>query len=814
MPLVFLALLTAFAAAETPAEPDTTDLAQYFGFTEMEILKLQHGFSRPIVVDLNRDGLNDIIVTNNRKARIELLLQKKDFQPGQDITLDPETEDINDIFGKERNWRFKRVSYPLDVEARSLVVAHLNYDDFLDLAFVAPDGLYLVFQEAPDPAAANTDSPAGPLPNWRPPRKIDIRDAQKSSRAFTAGDLNHDGKTDLALLAGDGVYLLTQNDDGAIPEPVKYHSSSNQLKQIDIADLNADGRNDLVLLTSTHEEHPLRVRFQTDAGHLGPELRYRLPAPTVLELAPLTAGDRRYIFSVSRRGGRVLVSTLDDKPHEDQPAIYTLPLPATGKAGKRDTVAADLDADGLLDLVVSDPTRAEFLLFRADPETSLTTPETFPGLKDMAKLVAGDLDGSGRAAIVALSLEEKIIALTRLDSQTGRLTFPQTIPVVGQPQAFDLADIDNDNKLDLVYIARQEDPNNEHKHKFFLRTVMALGQKSAPVGPTLELTELKDRPLDLRAADIDHDGRTDIMVVPSYADEPLLLIRQTSPGDFAQETSDDIHSGLVTQVYPRSLTFAPLGPDGSTAALLVRRNFARALCFDDQKGWRVIDQYPAPDPGSNLTTAFATQLAKGDPLTIVAYDSARAKLALLSRRDDGTYRTTRQIEIGSIDTQKILSGNFGGRSPMSLLLCGAGNIVRLPLDDGAGQLRQIATFEPDIKGGSFGALTVGDINSDAAPDVVLCEQGRHHVQILTFNDQAELLSACKFKVFEQPRGEQESHYKEGRSATGGHPRTATLADVTNDTKPDLILQVHDRIIIYPQDSRAPRLPDDTSELSF
>ncbi len=92
---------------------------------------------------------------------------------------------------------------------------------------------------------------------------------------------------------------------------------------------------------------------------------------------------------------------------------------------------------------------------------------------------------------------------------------------------------------------------------------------------------------------------------------------------------------------------------------------------------------------------------------------------------------------------------------------------------------------------------MGDVNGDGAPDVVFCEQVRHHVQVLSFDENAQLADACKFKVFEEhPHNSDRS---QGRSTNSGEPRHVLVQDVTGDGRSDLILLVHDRIIVYPQD---------------
>lgn len=769
-----------------------SDLGQYFGFGPMETLKLQWQFGAPIVADLNHDGLNDLIVLNNRKARIELLLQKKNFQPGRAIAPEIENNDINDIFGQERNWRFKRISFPLDVAAVNLVVTDLNHDTFADLAFYAKDGLRIALQEPAKKSGEEFDSPRPPV--WSSTQRIDIRGGLTGKKALAAGDLNGDQLTDLVLLTNDGFFLITQKTDHSLAQPVKYHTVARRLKQVEIADVNADGRNDLILLSATQDTYPLRIRLQNPDGQLGPETRQHIPAPLALEMKQLADDAPSYFFSISQQGGRVMISALPAQPDSEDYPLYTYPLPATEKVEHRDIISADVNGDGLLDVVVSDPSRAEFLLYCAHPETSLTTPESFPGLKDMRKLCAGVLDNSQKDTLVVLSYEEKIIALTRL--QNSRLTFPETVAIIGEPQAMDLADINNDKKLDLVYLAKEKD-KKKSRDTYTLRTILSLARAESSGGPTLELPQIKDRPSDLRVADIDHDSRPDVMIIQPYG--PLLLLRQQESLTFSAEANNTMHAGLVSKVSPQSLSIAALGPKQSPAALLVRKNFARALIFNAQQGWQVVDQYQAAQPQSNLIAAHACRLQPNGPIHIVTYDQAYQKLALFASQPDGTYRIDKQIEVGPVSTKKILAGNFGGNTPVSLLLCGSKQLIRIPVIEQTYSLRRLADFEPDIKDGRYGALAVGDINHDNGPDIVLCEQARHHVEILTFDTRARLVSATKFKVFEQPPALDESPYDEGRRKDAGQPRSATIADVTGDGKNDLILQVHDRIIIYPQE---------------
>ena len=143
----------------------------------------------------------------------------------------------------------------------------------------------------------------------------------------------------------------------------------------------------------------------------------------------------------------------DRFPEKDLP-VLTYPLPKTEKGEKRDIVTGDLDGDSILDVVVTDPERAEFLLYRGDREVGLQGPEYFPGFKDMRKLCIGDLQGKGHDAVIALSVDEKLIGISQL--QKGRLSFPKIVDIEGKPQAMEVADLNGDGKLDLAYISQEK----------------------------------------------------------------------------------------------------------------------------------------------------------------------------------------------------------------------------------------------------------------------------------------------------------------------------------------------------------------------
>lgn len=160
--------VVSFTAASQQGEPN--DLSAYYGFGEMEIIKLDWQIGALRIADFNRDGRNDIAIANNRKARIELLIQKAGIEPAEaPVAVDPQDIDINAINPPSR---FDKQPVAVSQKIYSLACGDLNSDGLPDLAYYGePKGLYIILQRA-DGGAEDESAAGGAKLSWRTRKKI------------------------------------------------------------------------------------------------------------------------------------------------------------------------------------------------------------------------------------------------------------------------------------------------------------------------------------------------------------------------------------------------------------------------------------------------------------------------------------------------------------------------------------------------------------------------------------------------------------------------------------------------------------------
>ena len=805
---IVIIFISSFSSNVSVGQADFNDISAYYGFEEIEIIKLDWGIKDLRIADFNGDGRNDIAVVNNRKAKIELLVQKEAIGPGEtEVTVDPGDRDVNIITPPTS---FEKQSVAVPQKVYSLVCGDLNSDGMTDLAFYGdPRGLYVILQKAGETEA---DKPKSL--NWRTKKKIKIDDGLLTSNMLVCADLNNDGADDLALAGRDVVYIVVQEEAGSLAEPVKYPTSAQTLS-VKVGDLNGDNINDLILLTNDNEK-PAHVRFGLKTGQMGPQVQFFIERPFTYELHDIDeiAGDE--ILAVDGVSGRLTCYKFaaEKQKDADWPILF-YPL-ASGQADtKRDLAVDDFDGDGLADVTISDPGAAELILYKHTAGLGLAEPVRFPAFADIVSLSAADIDDNGKTELAVLSVKERVLGISQFEDD--RLSFPKPIDLTGEPVAMELADVDSDGSVDCLYISKDDNDIRTLRTIYDLaaaeqlRTGLArskgkksqIAEKAGETGPALELKKLTSNPDGLKVLDVDQDGLRDVLIFVSY--ELPILARQVEKRKFEIIDSPRAQMSLIKDASLRSIAVANVDGKAGRELLVAQKNFARSLVFSDGQRWSVIDQYNAKSPENQISAVAAFDINAEnlrDKLAIMLLDGQKGQLQILETSlADKTYRVETELDVGKWNSAPHLKMLFAplthGEAKSILLFDSEKFALITPLSGGnvAQHLEQQFSYETKIKEGTYGNLTAGDINSDGRTDIIMVEYKRNHMEILALDAGVKPIPAMRFMIFEQ------KSYRDskGRVKPTVEPRELKVADVTSDGKDDLVTVIHDRIIIYPQD---------------
>jgi hypothetical protein len=766
-PAVLAALAFAFAFA-VRAENATNS----FGFTGPEIFPIDDQIDLLHVADLDGDGLNDLIVANNLRSKINLLYNQTG-KTNRTAAVPARKLEINEL---PPDARFRIDSIPTDERMGSMVVADLNGDGRPDIAF---------YGDAKDLEVIYNEGTNG----WSEPKRWHIADGQLNVNALAEGDLNGDGRTDLVLLGDNGsFYYLPQLPDHTLGEPQKIPCSGTP-KSVQIVDVDGDGRNDL-LLVDWDSPMPLRFRLQNAAGQLGPEIYFRAPPLRSFCVDTLEGGTKNYIVTIARDSGRATVSQFTRQPAEVLSGAFRrgqfqiLPLNKTD-AAQRGLLWADVNGDERPDLLVAEPASGQLSVYLQQPDGSLAPPRTFPTLAGVSQLAAADWNGDGHPDIFLLSRDENAVGVAQFD-KNGRLPFPTLIPFDGKPLVMAVGALKPGAKPSLCVIV-----DKDGRRSLVTRT--ADGKiRTQKLGENF-----KSNPTALAIQDVNQDGRPDLVVLIPY--EKIKVLLQKSNGDFEEEDVDP-PGGAIEQPW---LASADVDGDGRPELLLPQKNFVRAVVLEqeaktpgstNQPDWvfRVKDQINGAADDSRIVGATAVRNGKDGAPAMFLLDAEHKQLTLCERDAAGVWRVSRNVELPVADFSGLQSVALGGTNIQSVAFLGQNAVAWLPLGGDVWELTALDGYDTPIKDGYLNDVVAGDLNNTGRKDLVFLETGKNYLDLVTFDSHHKLVPANRWQVFEQ-------HTFRGAANALPEPREALVADVTGDGKNDLIVLVHDRILVYPQE---------------
>lgn len=754
--------------------------ASRFGFTGREIFPIENQISQLHVADLDGDGLNDVVVVNNARSKLNLLYN----QTGKtNLAAKPKPTGKREPNELPPDARFRVESIASEKRIAALAVTDLNSDGRPDLVYYGePRELIVLYNEG-----ANV---------WSAPKRWPIDDGQLTQNALATGDLNGDSRTDLALLSENCVYVLAQKADHALGEPQKLPVSGT-VKSIQVVDVDGDGRSDL-LLVDWEDRNPFRFRRQKPDGSLGPEL-YFAAAPIRSYWADnLGASSKTQVITIAQYSGRAKISEFTRKPAEAlsgsfaQGQLQVWPLTRTDKA-RRGLLWADVNGDSLPDLLVAEPESGQVSLALQQPDGSLPAPTPFPTLAGISDLAVADWSGDGKPEIFMLSADERQVGVARLDEEQ-RLPFPTLIPLEGRPLALAVGKLRAGTQAILAVLV-EPDAKGDQEARRLLVTRAADGKTR-----TQKLSkDFKANPTTLAFYDADQDGLADLVALMPY--EKVKILRQVAGQDF--EELDVAPPGGAQELAQPWLGAADIDGDGKHELLLAQKNFLRAVVLQreaplaastNHSAWTFAVKEQINGAGSNSRLAGAAAVPNGTNAvaSLFLLDAERKALTLCERDRGGVWQVVRNLPLPVSAFTRLQPLAVGAGQTNAVALLGLNAVACLPLAGQVWELTDLDSYETPIKDGYLTDVVSGDLDSDGRKDLVFLETARNYLDLVLFDAGHKLVPANRWQVFEE-------RTFRGRRSDFREPREAAVADVTGDGKNDLIIIVHDRVIVYPQE---------------
>jgi hypothetical protein len=552
----------------------------------------------------------------------------------------------------------------------------------------------------------NTTAPGASTPSFATPQSFTVG---SNAEVATPTDVNGDGLPDLVVTneADDdfSVLLNTTTPGASTPSfaSQQVFAAGRGPKLPVLEDVNGDGRPDLVLANDQFDEQAISVFFNTTppgASTVSFQARqhFEIFAPGFILPADVNGDGRPDLIVSSQAGANEVLVFLNTTP----PGASDLSLDSEGGFPVGETPnavrAADVNDDGRPDLVVSNLESNSVSVLLNGTAPGASTPSFAPQRSfavgtSPRSLQTVDLNGDGRIDVVAANVGNHSASVLLNTTAPGASTpsfATQTLQTEPVPFGVVTADLNGDGRQDLIYTRETMD-----------KLLVSLNTTGTPTAaaPSLAAQQQSaagEHPSSVTTADLNGDGRPDLLVANEEADTASVLLNTTAPG--ASTPSFATQQSFAAGEHPSSVTTADLNGDGASDVIT-------ADAGDDEIS-------------ALLDTQYAVSVGPTSVTGTIHYAIPQATLS------SGQLAFGGQV-LGSGATKTITVSNVGGASLKieDIAIGGAsaaefGQASTCPPTLEPGSSCSIGvTFAPNATGSASAALTMTS-NTSSSPDTV------------------------------------------------------------------------------------------------
>lgn len=676
----------------------------------------ENGISGVEVIDFNGDQINDIVYSDVTNERIRVFRQ-----------------DPNGGFMEDPNSPF-----PVEGTPNSVISTDINQDGRPDIAYITDDGtLFVHFQDS-----------LGGIP-FLADLSFNLPDPEFAFfRLMKKGDVNNDGLADLVILGTpecideneEGfLYVFLQGQGTISPAPYSPILLGVNSTFFDIGDLNNDGRNDIAVanfgdfpfsgLPADFPNSEVTVYLQDLQGGLA---EAAFSPITVGRAAAGIAigdfnGDNLNDFAVGSSVDSV-VTVMSQTAQQSFIPDPNNPNPTIGGTVSDFMVSGDINGDGADDIMVI--TRgSENISILIQQNGQLIEPVGAPlqiagnrlGLRSRLKLA--DLDGDGASELLASSFMTRLSLITQ--SRPGRLLAPPANLVGSQIQPDELVvkDLNGDGLQDIIGLGNgglEVQLQNAVGKFVILQGLPNIGAVAGQEGG-------------LAVGDVNSDDLLDIIAIPDTQGSAVVVLLQQQDGSFVMASGGPLIAG--TNVF--ELALGDFNGDNRLDIAVSNTGDSTITVFEQTAQGGLVEAAFSPlQSVLDISEIYAVDINSDGRMDLSGYGVDGCELDFLLQDSSGVPTTAPYAPL-------LLDVAPGGVAFADLDNDGFMDFVAVDNTFGCVQIIYQDANEDFLEGGNspfdlpffdfanrYFTTAIGDFNQDGRPDFAVSRSGMESLSVL------------------------------------------------------------------------------------
>ena len=716
--------------------------------------------------DLNGDGRLDFLNVNNLKSIIETYQQTGN----------------EELPFEKKKWYIER-------NATDMVVVDLNHDERPDIV-LAGKPCQVIYQDE-----------EGAFEN--------ASDLDFDAQYLLIFDLNEDQIPDLIAVNQAKVVLAVCEKDSSTArfkttELPSGHKLSNMRPFL--SDFNGDGQQDLAYVSASNSDL-LVVRYRNEQQSFNLERTYKVGFNDAM--AGFSLNEEAALLAALDRSMEIAkVLTMRPKTAEEQKDFFfddmqVIPFESGVVSAEESFLIADLNQDQRAELYQFASDEAQLKRFQIDAQGAAQF-DKFPCFTGITKARVIDIGSAGQQALAFVTPQEEALGLiTAAASAAGGespgLSAPKAIDPGAKPLVFDTGDMDGDGLTDLVIGVKVESKDgDESKDEIIFRYLRgaADGEFDSTHPVTLKLEggkSIEDDPSDLTVADVNQDGRADLVVFYPFDSLQIFTYDAASNEYQAALRDSGLKLGLFNQIRPQHFRLLDYDGDGKREIVLLQKNYARVLSFDAKGEISLVAQFNGKDVRSNLSGVLLEDLDNDGEKDFVLLDQGNNCLTYYRPENPG--EIVRSVTLAESACLDLKTGDLNGDGKNDLIVEAHSRIGLLLRDVQPIGIDVLARRSTEVEEGRYSRLQCADFNGDGQDEIILYERTDNLLEFYQYDKPNRWRRFFQFVVYQ---GEGPSLGGLPLNSELFQPRQIEVMDYNGDGKKDLVLLIHDKVILYPQ----------------